>query len=120
MAAFHAEPVVENLPRCPACGEVLRQHVLWFDEFYDEHRDYQWDRVCLAARTLDCVLFVGTSFSVGVTELFLRAALQAGRRVLAVDPGAAHAPYPGVVMLQAASEELLPSACARLGIPVTG
>lgn len=118
MGAFAAEPVVGNLPRCPACGSLLRQHVLWFDEFYDEHADYQWGRVLLAAQTLDCLLFVGTSLSVGVTELFLRAAIEMDRPVLAVDPGAARPPDPRITMLRSPSEDLLPAACARLGIEV--
>ena len=118
MGAFAAEPVVGNLPRCPACGNLLRQHVLWFDEFYDEHEDYQWGRVLLAAQTLDCLLFVGTSLSVGVTELFLRAAIEMDRPVLAIDPGAARPPDPRITMLRAPSEDLLPAACARLGIEV--
>ena len=120
MTAFEAEPVVGNLPRCGACGELLRQHVLWFDEFYDEHEDYQWGRVLLAAQTLDCLLFVGTSLSVGVTELFLRAAIELGRPVLAIDPGAARPPDPRIAMFRAPSEDLLPAACARLGIDVEG
>ena len=118
MSAFAAEPVVGNLPRCPACGSLLRQHVLWFDEFYDEHEDYQWGRVLLAAQTLDCLLFVGTSLSVGVTELFLQAAIELERPVLAIDPGAARPPHPRITMLRAPSEELLPATCARLGIKV--
>ena len=118
MAAFAAEPVLGNLPRCPACASLLRQHVLWFDEFYDEHADYQWGRVLLAAQTLDCLLFVGTSLSVGVTDLFLRAALEMDRPVLAIDPGAARPPHPRIAMLRAPSEELLPAACTRLGIEV--
>lgn len=120
MAAFAREPVARNLPRCPACGSLLRQHVLWFDEFYDEHADYQWGRVLLAAQTLDCLLFVGTSLSVGVTDLLLRAALEIGRPVLAVDPGAARPPDPRVTMLRAPSEDLLPAACARLGVEAPG
>ena len=120
MSAFAAEPVVGNLPRCPACESLLRQHVLWFDEFYDEHEDYQWGRVLLAAQTLDCLLFVGTSLSVGVTELFLQAAIELERPVLAIDPGAARPPHPRIKMLRAPSEDLLPAACDRLGIEVEG
>ena len=118
MRAFAAEPVLGNLPRCPTCASLLRQHVLWFDEFYDEHEDYQWGRVLLAAQTLDCLLFVGTSLSVGVTELFLQAALELDRPVLAIDPGAARPPHPRITMLRAPSEELLPETCARLGMEV--
>ncbi|MCY4452354.1 MAG: hypothetical protein OXC01_10440 [Immundisolibacterales bacterium] len=120
MSAFFTDPVAENLPRCPACASLLRQHVLWFDEFYDEHEDYQWGRVLLAAQTLDCLLFVGTSLSVGVTELFLQAAVELDRPVLAIDPGAARPPHPRITMLRAPSEELLPAACARMGIVTEG
>jgi NAD-dependent deacetylase len=114
-SALRADPVAANVPRCPACGALLRQHVLWFDEYYDEHHDYQWPWVLQAAQALDCLLCVGTSFSVGVTELFLRAALGAGKPVLSVDPGAAASPHPRVTVLRAASEVLLPAVCQRLG-----
>ena len=115
MGAFEAEPVTANVPRCPSCGALLRQHVLWFDEFYDEHRDYQWDRVLEAAQTMDACLFVGTSFSVGVTDLFLRAGLMTGRRLLAIDPGADASPHPSVTLFREPSEALLPAVCTRIG-----
>ena len=115
MRAFKAEPVAANVPRCPSCGALLRQHVLWFDEFYDEHRDYQWERVAEAARTMDLCLFVGTSFSVGVTDLFLRGGLMSGCALLAIDPGAAASPHPSVTLLREPSETLLPAVCERLG-----
>ena len=115
MGAFNAEPVSANVPRCPSCGALLRQHVLWFDEFYDEHRDYQWDRVLDAAQTMDACLFVGTSFSVGVTDLFLRGGLMNGRTLLAIDPGAAASPHPSVTLFRAPSEVLLPAVCTRIG-----
>ena len=41
MQAFFDSPSAETLPRCSACGAILRQHVLWFDEYYDDHHDYQ-------------------------------------------------------------------------------
>ena len=115
MRAFKADPVASNVPRCPSCGALLRQHVLWFDEFYDEHRDYQWDRVVDAAQTMDTCLFAGTSFSVGVTELFLRSGLMARRRLLAIDPGAAAPPHSTVTLLRQPSESLLPAVCERVG-----
>ena len=115
MSAFKAEPVTANVPRCPSCGALLRQHVLWFDEFYDEHRDYQWDRVLEAAQTMDACLFVGTSFSVGMTDLFLRAGLMTGRRLLAIDPGADASPHPSVTLFREPSEALLPAVCTRIG-----
>lgn len=110
---FLAAPAPEHLPRCPRCQSVLRQHVLWFDEYYDSHQDYQWSRVLAAAHAADTVLFVGTSFSVGVTELVLRAALDRGRPALSIDPGAT-APPRGVTWLRARSEVILPAVCEVL------
>ena len=115
MGAFKAKPVAANVPRCPSCGSLLRQHVLWFDEFYDEHRDYQWERVLDSAQRMDTCLFVGTSFSVGVTDLFLRAGLMTGRPMLAIDPGAAASPHPSVSLFREPSEILLPAVCETIG-----
>ena len=115
MLAFKSDPVATNVPRCPSCGSLLRQHVLWFDEFYDGHRDYQWDRVVEAAQSMDLCLFVGTSFSVGVTDLFLRGGLMADRPLLAIDPGAAASPHPSVTLFRKPSESLLPAVCERIG-----
>jgi NAD-dependent deacetylase len=116
LAGFLAAPSLATLPRCPACQSFMRQHVLWFDEYYDSHDDYQWARVQEAAGRCDAVLFLGTSFSVGVTDLILRAALDRRVPVFSVDP-AATAQIPGVVSLRARAEELLPAVCERLRQP---
>ena len=115
LAAFVRDPVVENLPLCPACGSLLRQHVLWFDECYDSHADYQWDRVCAAAGDGELFIFVGTSFSVGVTELLVESALSRGMPVFSIDPHAP-APIPGVIAVRAPSETLLPEVLRGLEI----
>lgn len=118
MDPFVAEPSLDTLPRCPECGDVLRPHVLWFDEYYDQHQDYQWSRVQDAAYGMSFVLFVGTSFSVGVTDMFLRGALGAGVPACSIDPAGVALPYSGVEVLAAKAEELLPAACERLGLGV--
>ncbi len=117
---FLEEPSLELLPRCPSCGDVLRQHVLWFDEYYGEHEDYQWERVQEAASDMETLLFVGTSFSVGVTELFLQRGLFGRVPMLSIDPSGEPAPYPGVEILAARAEELLPAVCDRLGAEMPG
>lgn len=104
---FRRDPVAENVPRCPSCGSLVRQHVLWFDEYYHGHRDYRWERVQEAASQAQLVLFVGTSFSVGVTELLLDAALRRGAPVFSVDPNPTGAPDE-VHALSAHAEDLLP------------
>lgn len=104
---FLAAPSVSALPVCPACGGLLRQHVLWFDETYDSHEDYAFERVVQAASAARRVLFVGTSFSVGVTDLVVRAGRARGTPMLGIDPGAAPLPT-GVRPLRARAEEALP------------
>jgi len=116
--SFSRQPSLETLPKCPECGELLRQHVLWFDEYYDGHDDYRWPTVMRAAQTMDLVLFVGTSFAVGVTDLFLQAAVQRQLEAVAVDPGAREAPHPQVKLLREKSETLLPALCQKLGHPL--
>lgn len=113
ISAFRANPIDANVPKCPACGELLRQHVLWFDELYTGHDDYQWDRVLAAAASSKLVLFVGTSFAVGVTELVTTAARQRRVPVFSIDP--AGRPQPGVTQIAEPSELVLPQLLAALG-----
>jgi NAD-dependent deacetylase len=114
LARFLAAPGPDTLPRCPACGSVLRQHVLWFDEYYHSHADCQFERVLDAAATAALVLFVGTSFAVGVTEAVVSGARRSRAAAFSIDPSEAPPPR-GVVPLRAAAEELLPRALAALG-----
>ena len=114
MQPFFDAPSPETLPRCRECSSLLRQHVLWFDEFYDEHESYQWPRVLDGAERMGLLLFVGTSFSVGVTDLFLRRGLSRGIPVYSVDPGAKPGPHPRVEVLREKCELLLPAVCEAL------
>ena len=111
---FRTDPSDANVPRCPKCGSLLRQHVLLFDEFYDEHETFQWQRVISGAAGVDLLLFVGTSFAVGVTDLFLRAAIERRVPTFSIDPGAADAPHPQVAWLKDKAEELLPRVNMKL------
>jgi NAD-dependent deacetylase len=111
---FTSDPRRETLPRCPRCGALLRAHALLFDEFYDAHADYGFDRVRAALERMALAVFAGTSFSVGVTDLVLREALGWRLPVLSIDP-AAPPPAAGVTAVQAAAEDVLPAVCRELG-----
>lgn len=103
--AFRAAPSRETLPRCPACGDLVRPHVLWFDEYYGEHASYQYAGVIALAGQISALLFVGTSFSVGLTESLLGIARSRGVPVWTIDP----APPPaGVTALAEPAEVALP------------
>ncbi len=117
LAPFLARPCLETVPRCPACGELLRQHVLWFDEFYGEHADYQFARVEQALERMALVLFVGTSFSVGLTSRVLEAGLAWKVPMLSIDPSSTLR-VRGLTTLAARAEEVLPELCRRLGVPL--
>ncbi|HUO85722.1 MAG TPA: Sir2 family NAD-dependent protein deacetylase [Thermoanaerobaculia bacterium] len=110
---FLDDPRVENLPRCPDCSAVLRAHALLFDEYYDEHVDYDYVRVCEGLLLADLVLFVGTSFSVGVTELAVRTAQGRGIPTVSIDP--VGTPPRGVTAIRDPAEVVLPEIVARLG-----
>jgi NAD-dependent deacetylase len=115
--AFLAEPRSETLPRCPVCGALLRPHALLFDEYYEEHIDYRFADVRRALERMSLALFAGTSFSVGITEIVLREALGWRLPVFSIDPGAAAPPaVPGITLLRAPAEEILPAVCRELGI----
>lgn len=113
---FEAAPERQHLPRCPECGALVRAHALLFDEIYDEHFDYKFSEVRRAAERMALALFVGTSFSVGVTELILREALGWRLPVISIDPGAASPPARGVMSIREPAEVLLPAVCQELGV----
>ena len=116
---FDAEPAVDTIPRCPACGGVLRPHVLWFDEHYASHADYRWPLVLETCATMSLVLAIGTSFSVGVTDLVLTDAARRGVPLFVVDPAArAIAGDAPAVHVAERAEELLPQVVDRL-VPAT-
>jgi NAD-dependent deacetylase len=111
---FVADPQLQNLPRCPICQALLRAHVLFFDEYYLEHADYRFRDVESLAREADAILFVGTSFSVGVTDLFLQAGTSRGVPMFSIDPASQAATWPNLKLLAAPAERLLPAVCAVL------
>jgi NAD-dependent SIR2 family protein deacetylase len=114
LEAFRSAPSRDTLPRCPGCEAPLRPHVLWFDEFYDEHVDYRWSEVLAAGQLADAAIFVGTSFSVGVTDLLVRSLTDRGAPVFSLDPGSARPPYSGVQVVALPAEQALPELVAAL------
>jgi NAD-dependent deacetylase len=61
---------------CPKCSALLRPHVLWFDECYDEE-NYRFNSSIEAASRADMLLVVGTS---GATNLPMQVGNLAARR----------------------------------------
>ncbi len=114
-AAFDACPDAATVPRCQACGGLMRPHVLWFDEHYGSHPGYGWLDVLDACDTMHLAVAIGTSFSVGVTDLIAGEARRRGVPLYVIDPDGVPLPGRQVVGLRDKAEELLPRVCALLG-----
>ncbi len=116
ISAFEAQPSLGTLPRCPLCQEILRAHVLFFDEYYQDHSDYRFADVQSSAAGAELVIFVGTSFSVGVTDLVVQNAANRAKPIFSIDPHAPALPsWMSVIQLREPAEELLPRAVSTLG-----
>ena len=104
---FLAAPSLSTVPRCEECNSILRPHVLWFDESYQDHDDYGMESVVTAANRMTCLVFVGTSFSVGITEMLYESGVEGEIPIFLIDP----VPAPcmiGVTHYAAKAEEFLP------------
>ena len=96
-----------EFPTCARCGAPMRPLVLLFDEYYDGHEAYQAHRARRALDAADVLVFVGTSFSVGVTSSAIRSAEVSGARLININPEPA--PFRGVTELPGAAEVVLPA-----------
>ncbi len=101
-----------HFPHCPKCSAPLRPLVLLFDEYYDGHEAYQAHRARRALNDADVVVFVGTSFSVGITSTAVRAAEVSGAALINVN--LEPAPFPGVLQLTGSAEAVLPELARRV------
>lgn len=101
-----------GVPVCPRCGAPMRPLVLLFDEYYDGHAQFQAHRARRALDDADLIVFVGTSFSVGITSSAIRSADVSGARVVNVNPE--RAPFPRVTELNEGAELVLPKLVALL------
>ncbi len=113
-SAFVADPTADNLPRCPLCRDLLRPHVLWFDEYYSDHADYAIHRVRRMQKVAQVTVFIGTSFSVGITDMALTTALMRGQRIFSIDP-VSPPPHQKVTWIDQPAEVVLPALAEELG-----
>jgi NAD-dependent deacetylase len=81
--AVAAWPEGDSVPVCPACGSLLRPDVVWFGESLPAEA---LAAAYAAARTCDVFLCVGTSTVVEPAASLPFIALEAGARVIEVNP----------------------------------
>lgn len=81
-----------------------RPHILLFDEYYTEL--YQYNKALHWLDEADTIIFMGTSNSVGFTYGALQEGLNAGKKIIVVDPNPAPSFYqPGVEIIQSTATE---------------
>lgn len=115
LATFDGNPRLETIPRCAGCGGLMRPHVLFFDEEYIGHTDYQWPKVTAACDGMRLVVAVGTSLSVGVTDFVQMSAGRRGVPLFIVEPGSlVGATIPDAVHVRGKAEEVLPMVMTAL------
>lgn len=74
-----------NLLKCPQCGAMLRPHILWFDECYNEEY-YKYESVQHCASKTDLLVIVGTT---GATNLPYQVVSQVnynGKPIININP----------------------------------
>ena len=59
---------LEKCPTCPECSHPLLPQCLLFDEEYSSHPFYEWNAASDWMEDACAMVFVGTSFSVGLTQ----------------------------------------------------
>jgi NAD-dependent SIR2 family protein deacetylase len=74
-----------DIPRCAKCNAPLRPNVLLFDEMYDSHPTYNMRKARKHLNDAEVIIFVGTSFSVGITDYAVRAGEYAKARLVNVN-----------------------------------
>lgn len=101
-----------KIPVCDGCGAPVRPLVLLFDETYESHPAYQMRKARKALNDASVIVFVGTSFSVGITDYAVRAGRYAEALLVNVNIDAYDAP--GFVNLTGPSEVTLPELADRV------
>ena len=100
-----------ELPRCGACGELLRPDIVWFHEMLPAD---VWRDAGRAAGLCECFLVVGTTAVVYPAAGLIDLARQRGAAIVEVNPEATAASDLADVSLRGKSGEILPLLLERL------
>ncbi len=97
---------------CQQCGDWLRPHVLWFDEYYDE-QNYRADSALRAASLADLLLVVGTSGATNLPMQIGTLCLRRGAVIIDINPE----PNPFGMLVERAERGLILRLSACDGVP---
>lgn len=75
--------------RCPKCGGILRPHVLWFDEYYNE-KYFKMHTVLRVSKTTGILFIVGTSGATTLPQVVAQNVLSKNGMVVEVNTDASY------------------------------
>ncbi len=108
-AGFDLKRIADGeVPECEVCGDAIRPLVLLFDEMYESQPFFRAREARRWLNDATVVVFVGTSFSVGITAMALQAARYSNALVVNVNIDKVDDGSIGFVDLLGKSEEILP------------
>ena len=73
-----------RLLHCPGCGDWLRPHVLWFDEYYDEQH-FRFDSSITRANDTDLLIIVGTAGATTLPNIIASTVFNSGKTIIDID-----------------------------------
>tara|TARA_Y200000002_G_scaffold72996_1_gene57161 strand:+ start:1297 stop:2064 length:768 start_codon:yes stop_codon:yes gene_type:complete len=91
----------------PELGSSLKPFVLLFDEYYTEL--YKISKAEEMFKEATSFIFIGTSFSVNITNIALKTAVSRGCSITIVDPKPVNLKIPGVKYLEMTAETFIKS-----------
>ena len=74
-----------ELLKCPNCGAETRPHVLWFDEYYNEHQ-YHLHKVLRIAKSTGMLFVIGTSGATNLPQMIVDNTLKRQGIVIDINP----------------------------------
>ena len=102
-----------GVPKCPNCGENMRPHVLWFDEFYDEDY-YKFRSVLELGSKMDALLLVGTTLQTNLPMKLFEQAYFKQAPMIEIDINPLGLTKYGVLELQGKSGDILPEIVKKI------
>jgi len=112
---------LKKAPVCPGCYSPILPQSLLFDEDYDSHSFYRCNMADQWLKESDIFVFVGTSFSVGITQKALELAEQHGKKIYNFNlyKEDAVAQNPNIKHIEGAAEDSLPELMNNLQLLVS-
>jgi NAD-dependent deacetylase len=106
-----------ELPRCDACGDLLKPNVVLFEDLLPQEA---WRRATEAARAADVMLVAGSSLQVVPAAYLPEETLDAGGRLIIVNREPTPFDARAAVVVSGEVEQVLPAIASALGTPLVG